>query len=150
MCNGTTKPINILLVEDDQIDAKAFMRAIRQQRISNPVTVAKDGVEGWEILKGESGISLNSGQVLLLDRPRIRIGEAVHALHPPPILEKSFDQVGTDKTCRSSHQCCACHTLFSHRCRGSPWQIPSLSMLAAPGHYVRKGISAQVSVCMAS
>jgi len=55
MCNGKTQPIKILLVEDDRIDAKAFLRAIQQQRISNPVTVARDGVEAWEILKGQNG-----------------------------------------------------------------------------------------------
>ncbi|MDJ0926157.1 MAG: response regulator [Gammaproteobacteria bacterium] len=48
-----TRPVSILLVEDDRIDAKAFLRAMEQVRISNPVTVAKDGVEAWEILTGE-------------------------------------------------------------------------------------------------
>lgn len=47
-----TRPVNILLVEDDRIDAKAFVRAMQKARISNPVTVARDGVEAWEILKG--------------------------------------------------------------------------------------------------
>jgi len=57
-----------LLVEDDRIDAKAFMRAIEQQRISNPVTVAKDGVEAWEILKGSNGKqSLSRPYIVILD-----------------------------------------------------------------------------------
>lgn len=43
--------VNILLVEDDDIDAKAFLRAFEKLKIANPVTVAKDGVEGWEILQ---------------------------------------------------------------------------------------------------
>lgn len=55
MCNGPNKPANILLVEDDKIDAKVFKRAMDQQRINNPVIVARDGVEAWEILKGENG-----------------------------------------------------------------------------------------------
>jgi len=41
-------PVNILLVEDDSIDAKAFMRAMEKLKIGNPVTHAKDGVEGLE------------------------------------------------------------------------------------------------------
>ena len=68
MCKGPTKSINILLVEDDRIDAKAFMRAIEQQRINNPVTVAKDGVEAWEILKGDNGRdSLERPYIIILD-----------------------------------------------------------------------------------
>ena len=51
----TTQPVNILLVEDDQIDAKAFFRAIDKLKITNPVTLARDGVEAWEILKGING-----------------------------------------------------------------------------------------------
>jgi CheY-like chemotaxis protein len=44
-------PVNILLVEDDSIDAKAFVRAMAKLRIGNPVTHAKDGVEGLEKLQ---------------------------------------------------------------------------------------------------
>lgn len=43
--------VNILLVEDDTIDAKAFLRAMDKLKIANPVTVAKDGVEGLEKLR---------------------------------------------------------------------------------------------------
>jgi CheY-like chemotaxis protein len=49
------RPVSILLVEDDRIDAKAFVRAMETVRIGNPVTVAKDGVEAWEILTGSNG-----------------------------------------------------------------------------------------------
>jgi len=44
--------VNILLVEDDSIDAKAFVRAMGKLKIGNPVTHAKDGVEGLEKLAG--------------------------------------------------------------------------------------------------
>jgi len=45
------KAVNILLVEDDEIDVRAFLWTFEQLKIANPVTVAKDGVEGWEKLK---------------------------------------------------------------------------------------------------
>lgn len=68
MCNGPTLPISILLVEDDQIDAKAFMRAIEKQRISNPVIRVKDGVEAWSVLKGEdSEAPLARPYIVVLD-----------------------------------------------------------------------------------
>lgn len=46
-----SKTVNILLVEDDHIDAKAFLRAMQNLKIGNPVTLASDGVEGWEALQ---------------------------------------------------------------------------------------------------
>lgn len=49
------KTVQILLVEDDLIDEKAFLRAIEKLRIGNPVTVAHDGVEAWDILTGAGG-----------------------------------------------------------------------------------------------
>jgi CheY-like chemotaxis protein len=49
------KTVHILLVEDDLIDEKAFLRAIEKLRISNPVTVARDGLEAWDILQGANG-----------------------------------------------------------------------------------------------
>jgi CheY-like chemotaxis protein len=44
------KPVNFLLVEDDRIDAKAFVRAMKSLNIHNPLTIARDGVEAWELL----------------------------------------------------------------------------------------------------
>ena len=68
MCDTAMQSVSILLVEDDQIDAKAFMRAIEQQRISNTITRAKDGVEAWEILKGMSGdLPLARPYIIVLD-----------------------------------------------------------------------------------
>ena len=46
-----TKPVNILLVEDDSIDVKAFRRAMTKLKITNPVTIACDGVEALEYLQ---------------------------------------------------------------------------------------------------
>jgi CheY-like chemotaxis protein len=49
------KTVHILLAEDDQIDQKAFLRAFGKLRIGNPITIARDGLEAWEILKGSNG-----------------------------------------------------------------------------------------------
>ena len=49
------RTVHILLAEDDLIDEKAFLRAIAKLRIKNPITVARDGAEAWEILKGGNG-----------------------------------------------------------------------------------------------
>jgi CheY-like chemotaxis protein len=55
MSTDQQRTVHILLVEDDQIDAKAFLRAMEKLRIQNPITVARDGLEAWEILKGSHG-----------------------------------------------------------------------------------------------
>ncbi len=64
----TQRPVSILLVEDDRIDAKAFMRAYQAANISNSVTLARDGVEAWEELNGlRTGTPFPRPSVLVLD-----------------------------------------------------------------------------------
>lgn len=43
--------INILLVEDDQVDVMNVRRAFEKNRITNPLWVARDGVEALEMLE---------------------------------------------------------------------------------------------------
>jgi CheY-like chemotaxis protein len=47
----SSKVVTILLVEDDEIDVKALSRAFEKLKIANPVVVARDGVEAWEMLQ---------------------------------------------------------------------------------------------------
>jgi len=49
------KSVNILLVEDDEIDVKAFQRAFKKQNITNPLHVARDGKEGLDYLMERAG-----------------------------------------------------------------------------------------------
>ena len=58
----TSREVNILVVEDDEIDVKALLRAFKELKIANPVTVAKDGIEGWEALQ-----DLQRPYLLILD-----------------------------------------------------------------------------------
>ncbi len=58
----TSREVNILVVEDDEIDVKALLRAFKKLKIANPVTVAKDGIEGWEAIQ-----SLARPYLLILD-----------------------------------------------------------------------------------
>lgn len=52
MNDQKTKPVKILLVEDDSIDVKAFQRAMSKMKINNPIHISRDGVEAWEYLQG--------------------------------------------------------------------------------------------------
>ena len=46
-------PINILLVEDDDVAAEAVVRSLRKHSVNAPITLAQDGLEALEILREE-------------------------------------------------------------------------------------------------
>lgn len=48
---NASKPVTILLVEDDEVDIKALKWAFGKLKIANPVEVARDGVAAWELLQ---------------------------------------------------------------------------------------------------
>jgi len=77
------KPVTILLVEDDDADAKAVRRAFRMACVSNPIRRAVDGIEALEILKGESGLEKLARPYLLLtdlNMPRLNGVEFIRSL----------------------------------------------------------------------
>lgn len=43
---------HILIVEDDDIDAEALIRAFKAHKVSNPITRVADGVEALAVLRG--------------------------------------------------------------------------------------------------
>jgi CheY-like chemotaxis protein len=47
----SSKPVTILLVEDDEVDVEALRWAFKNLRIANPLVVACDGVHAWETLE---------------------------------------------------------------------------------------------------
>jgi CheY-like chemotaxis protein len=50
-----TRPLNILLAEDDDGDAKGIQRAFRKAKIANRVLRAVDGIEALDMLNGTNG-----------------------------------------------------------------------------------------------
>ena len=72
MSDIRTKPVKILLVEDDSIDVKAFQRAMMKLKISNPITICRDGVEAWEFLQQcvvDRGVNRPSLVILDINMP---------------------------------------------------------------------------------
>lgn len=62
------KTVSILLVEDDKIDQKALQRSFKKLRISNPLVIANDGVEAWDILtSAEDSVELKRPFMIILD-----------------------------------------------------------------------------------
>ncbi|WP_199899255.1 response regulator [Sneathiella glossodoripedis] len=89
--NGT-KPLNILLVEDDDGDAKAVKRTFTKARIANPIIRAIDGVEALELMRGENGHEkLRAPYLLLVDlnMPRMDGIEFVKELRKDPEFSKT-------------------------------------------------------------
>jgi|SRR5688572_32885837 len=85
--------IHILLVEDDEVDAEAVVRAFRRQNITNPLTIVQDGIEALSVLRGEGGHQkLSSPYIILLDinLPRMNGIEFLQALRDDPTLKQSI------------------------------------------------------------
>ena len=60
--------VNILLVEDDEVDIMNVKRAFRKNNITNPVHVARNGLEALELLKGENPDNkIPMPRIILLD-----------------------------------------------------------------------------------
>lgn len=74
----------VLLIEDDEVDVMAVRRALRKQRIENPLHVASDGLAGLELVseRSRSGAPL----ILLLDLnlPRMNGLEVLREIRSRP------------------------------------------------------------------
>ena len=87
-----TTPLNILLVEDDDGDAKAVQRAFQKAKIANPIHRAVDGIEALEILRGANGREKPTRPYLLLvdlNMPRMNGLQLVQALRDDDALRHS-------------------------------------------------------------
>lgn len=84
--------VNLLLVEDDEVDVQGLKRAFAKSRIANPITVARDGIEALEMLRGENGHEkLSKPHLILLDlnMPRMNGIEFLEAIRADEELKGS-------------------------------------------------------------
>jgi CheY-like chemotaxis protein len=80
------KALNILLVEDDEVDVMNVRRAFDRNRITNPLFVAPDGVEGLRMLRANE-VPRDRRIVLLdLNMPRMNGIEFLGELRADPAL----------------------------------------------------------------
>lgn len=89
--NESLRPLlNIILVEDDDGDAKAIRRALKKVRIANPVIRVTDGVEALGLLRGETDRPPERYVLLVdLNMPRMNGLELVGELRADPILKRA-------------------------------------------------------------
>ncbi len=77
--------VNLLLVEDDDIDAMGVERALKRHRIVNPLFRARDGIEALELLR--SGRVARPFLILLdLNMPRMGGIEFIREIREDPSL----------------------------------------------------------------
>lgn len=77
------KAVNLLLVEDDDVDAMGVTRALKKRRIANPLIRARDGIEALEFLRGGK---VARPYLILLDLNMPRMGglEFIRTLRADP------------------------------------------------------------------
>lgn len=87
-----SEAVHLLLVEDDEVDAEAIVRAFRRQNLKNPITIVSDGFDALCVLRGECGKTrLRAPYLILLDlnMPRMNGVEFLHTLRQDPHLMAS-------------------------------------------------------------
>jgi CheY-like chemotaxis protein len=88
-----TSTVHLLLVDDDEVDIQGLKRAFAKSRIANPITVAHDGIEALEFLRGENGrTKLPKPHLILLDlnMPRMNGLEFLEAIRADKELKTSI------------------------------------------------------------
>lgn len=69
------KTVTILVIEDDDLDFKAFQRALKTIRLVNPVMRAVNGEEALQMLRGEDGHEkISQPYMIILDLSMPRMG----------------------------------------------------------------------------
>ena len=91
--DSPVNPIHILLVEDDDGDARAVERTFVKARIANPIVRAIDGVEALDLMKGTNGRArLRRPYLLLVDlnMPRTNGLQLISTIRADPELHDSI------------------------------------------------------------
>ena len=79
----------ILLVEDDRVDVMTVQRALKKNRISNPLYVARTGVQALAMLRGDGVAAISPPPALILldlNLPRMSGIEFLAELRRDPAL----------------------------------------------------------------
>lgn len=85
------RTLHVLLVDDDEIDIKNVQRAFKRHNITNPLYIARDGVEALQILQGKTECQLPHSRLLLLidlNMPRMNGLELLRAIRSDKRLRR--------------------------------------------------------------
>jgi CheY-like chemotaxis protein len=104
--------LNIVLVEDDDGDAKAVRRAFRNLKVANQILRAVDGVEALDMLRGANGrVQISGPYIVLVDlnMPRMNGIDFIQALRRDENLRRAVVFVLTTSNRREDR--CAAYNL---------------------------------------
>ena len=90
---GGLKDVAILVVEDDDGDAKTMERAFKRAKIANPRYRAIDGIDALEMMRGENGKEkLTRPYLLLVDlnMPRMNGIQLLQEIRRDPALKRTI------------------------------------------------------------
>jgi CheY-like chemotaxis protein len=90
---NTDDAVTILLLEDDDGDAKAIQRALRKAKVVNPIVRAIDGVEALEMIEGKNSQKpLTEPFMMLVDinMPRMDGIEFLRHIREQPRLKRAI------------------------------------------------------------
>jgi CheY-like chemotaxis protein len=86
------RTVQVLLVEDDEVDAEHIIRQFDRLKIANPITVVSNGIEALHALRGEGEHSrLPRPYIILLDinLPRMNGLEFLRTIRADEDLQRS-------------------------------------------------------------
>jgi CheY-like chemotaxis protein len=86
------RTVQILLVEDDEIDAEQIIRSFRQSQLVNPITIVNNGIAALKVLRGEEDYKqIPRPYIILLDinMPQMNGLEFLRALRKDNDLQQS-------------------------------------------------------------
>ena len=87
----TKDPVSILLIEDDEVDIMTVQRAFTKSRVSNPLYIANNGIEGLEMLRSNAELIAAQRRLILLDlnMPKMNGIEFLNVLRQDPKLKST-------------------------------------------------------------
>jgi CheY-like chemotaxis protein len=81
----------ILLVEDDRVDIMTVQRALKKNKVANPLHIARTGLEALQMLRGEGGFDRLAPppalRLLDLNLPKMSGIEFLRELRADPALK---------------------------------------------------------------
>jgi CheY-like chemotaxis protein len=80
------KLVNILLVEDDEVDIMNVQRAFKKNNITNPLYIARNGLEGLEMLRDKI-VPLPQIVILDLNMPKMNGIEFLQEIRKDEVLK---------------------------------------------------------------
>jgi len=89
----STRAVSLLMVEDDEVDAKAMYRAVAKLKLLNPLLRAVDGLDALDILRGNNPDKMiTKPYIILLDinMPRMNGIEFLQEIRKDSLLSDSI------------------------------------------------------------